>query len=738
MGKDLVMTSFSCPHCGAALRVSDGLAGRHGKCSKCGGSVLVPSPSDTKQPSAELRESVSPLQGESSKVDPEDSGKPAATFWGGRGWRNPALPIGVGGALVAALVIWLLWWHGGVQRDDQAFVFAKDLARTAANDLAAAVKAYQTYLEEYPEGRHVSEAREQMGGLSEAWATEARGVAASAKEAAGAAGAAQHANAEWSAANHLAADAETAFKKKDFLSARERWTAAQSQYRAAERQVRTIGPQLAAQRVALWKQGGTPLLGHTDAVSALRFSRDGKILVSASADWTVCMWDPYTREHVATLRDHNDRIMSLALSPNGELLASGGADGSIFLWNVRSRSRSAVLRGHEALVCGLAFSPDGRYLASAGPEGTIRLWETQTHKELPSVTSGPDPIISLAFSPDGRLLASGSANKMVRFWDVRARREVASLAGHDNAVSSVAFSPNGSLLASASWDKHIRIWDVRSRGLVAAIKGCRTILWGVVFSPDGRMLISSSADNTLCVWDVGTGKELAALRGHDDYVMSVAISPDGELLASGGKDGTILLWGGAEGTSARTGGAEGPTSSHEDRLPTASSMAESGNSLQDEPELPSSPESSTPLGVYVGVFRYSGQKLAARASLNSEDAVYRPIEAVNLRDVVRGSVSCGPDEAFFAVQLQTKKPNNPKFSFGEFTLSWGSGKDSPQAYSTDRKGETAWAIGPNVTSERKTPGSTYLWFKVPKSAKVGDLAYKNQSVKVSLENAKQP
>ena len=277
---------------------------------------------------------------------------------------------------------------------------------------------------------------------------------------------------------------------------------------------------------------------HTDSLWDIALFPNGGIIGIVASN-LIHLWDPLTGQTTATLR-HDAAVRSIAFSPDGLLLVSASEDNTVRLWNPETHVLEATLRGHTDSVLSVAFDPDGMLVASGGADGAVRLWDPHTQTLEATLRGHTDSVLSIAFSPDGMLVASGSADGTVRLWDPQTHVLEATLRGHTDSVLSIAFSPDGMLLASASTDGTVRLWDPQTEQHQTTLDHKSPVL-SIVFSPDGDMLASGSTDGTARLWVSQTWKVLATL-GHESPVRSVAFNSDGSTLVTGSADGKTRQW----------------------------------------------------------------------------------------------------------------------------------------------------------------------------------------------------
>jgi WD40 repeat protein len=239
------------------------------------------------------------------------------------------------------------------------------------------------------------------------------------------------------------------------------------------------------------------------AATAVKFSPDGKHIVSGHGDKTIRVWDVITGEELMTLGGHYDGISSVDYSPDGNKIVSGSRDTTVKVWDATTGEELMIFAGHKGMVKSVAFSADGKRIVSVASE--IKLWDVATGKVLKTFPGE----MCVSLSPDSNRIVSGD-DHLIKVWDVETGIEVMTMRGHSGPVGtvySVAFSPDGQRILSGSW-KTVKIWD--------AVTGNELIILGeheygvryVAFSPDGKRVISTGG-KTIKLWDTASPEEMA-------------------------------------------------------------------------------------------------------------------------------------------------------------------------------------------------------------------------------------
>jgi WD40 repeat protein/predicted Ser/Thr protein kinase len=314
---------------------------------------------------------------------------------------------------------------------------------------------------------------------------------------------------------------------------------------------------------------------HTDWVTGLAFTPDGRRLVSASDDWTIRIWSVAGGSEQRCLRSSREGLAALALLPDGKTLVSAGKLGSVCFWDATASSPApahtnlaiafplesisdvppqgydrATLDPKVVQRLGVVFTTDSRSFITTDPKGVLGVWEFQPLRQTERLPALGSNLWGAALSPDGRWLAVGDAAGTLVIWDWTVRRAVTNLALPFEFCGILRFSRSGKYLLgkvmSNEWVVQTQIWRVGDWEEIPLRKGQSADYWPFDLSPDDRFLAAGYGDgltaSAVRLWRFPSGQYEATFTDHKPTVCETLFSPDGRVLVSTSWDSTVELW----------------------------------------------------------------------------------------------------------------------------------------------------------------------------------------------------
>ncbi|KAK2847245.1 hypothetical protein Q5P01_010244 [Channa striata] len=318
------------------------------------------------------------------------------------------------------------------------------------------------------------------------------------------------------------------------------------------------------------------LRSHFDAIRALTFHPSQAVLLTASEDGTLKLWNLNKAMHskknaaldvepIYTFRAHSGAVLSLTMGEDGDSCYSGGLDGTVRCWKMPDLNvdpydnydpgiESSVLAGHEDSVWGLTYSAVHHRLASCSADGTIRIWDPQNSSPCLSVFNKerehgtPTSVAFVAADPNQVVVSFDGGETLL--YDLNTEQSVTALETQtkdgSELINRVVSHPSEPVSITAHENRTIRFLDNKTGKVVHSMVAHLDAVTCLTTDPKGTYLISGSHDCSVRLWMLDNRtcvQEITAHRKkHDEAIHDVAFHSSQPFIASAGADALAKIF----------------------------------------------------------------------------------------------------------------------------------------------------------------------------------------------------
>jgi WD40 repeat protein len=233
------------------------------------------------------------------------------------------------------------------------------------------------------------------------------------------------------------------------------------------------------------------LTGHGDFVKALLSIDLGstELLVSASSDATIIVWDVKAGTKLHTLKGHSRGVTALALESQtleggkkSATIFSGDSNREIRRWYISEATSHEIptetaaedakggpisaLLAHETSIYALLFDSDGD-LWTASADKTSQCLVRERSWKPDTILQHPDFVRDVIISETGGLIVTACRDEEVRVWERSSGKLFHTFSGHYEEVTGLLLLTED-LVVSVSIDGSIRSWSLKKEDLIKA------------------------------------------------------------------------------------------------------------------------------------------------------------------------------------------------------------------------------------------------------------------------------
>ena len=244
-----------------------------------------------------------------------------------------------------------------------------------------------------------------------------------------------------------------------------------------------------------------------EKITAAEFSPCGKYLITGTHMLTAYIWDFKEGKLAFPELSHTSSVSAVKFSNDGKNVLTAARAGQVRIWDIAGwkgepRVRVSSLIRHNAAVSGAIFSPDSKLTLSYSTDSTAKVMDVLSGKQLGIDMKHKGRIFGGVFSSNSRMVATYSNDSTVVVWDARSGKPVIGPLKHKGYTGGAAFLHNDKYIAVACWDGNVYVYDISTGEQVLPAMKHKKRVQHLEVSSNGKFLVSGSLDFTSKVWSL--------------------------------------------------------------------------------------------------------------------------------------------------------------------------------------------------------------------------------------------
>ncbi|XP_029652184.1 periodic tryptophan protein 1 homolog [Octopus sinensis] len=210
------------------------------------------------------------------------------------------------------------------------------------------------------------------------------------------------------------------------------------------------------------------VLGHSDAVLDLAWNRQSRnVLASASADFTVGLWDLTEAKAVSSIRKHEEKVQCVKWHPaEQQTLLTGSFDSTVRLFDCRDAGynhKTWSFAGSEIeRVVWNHYNPYFFYAST--DKGNVYYVDVRYDKPIYTISAHTAAVSGLVLSSSiEHMLVTSSSDQTVKVWDVK-DNEPKHIVTKDLKLGEIMCAlpcPDSPFVFAFGGQGNMKVWDIR-------------------------------------------------------------------------------------------------------------------------------------------------------------------------------------------------------------------------------------------------------------------------------------